>query len=219
MCAVLRQGSISSISSMSAMAVAVLFLAGCSQTTTPPVGEVSGAAKVSAGPPVLVSGKTAYWPMYKSAHGWASDVVIVRLSAKEVPGFTNDAGKAAMWTASFGSPSRHEYRVDTYAIASALPDIHKGARDGLRLPWGGVTRDAMPIDFSSVTVDSDAAYQSAAADAAAWLKKNPGKKLTAFELGNASKFNVPVWYLMWGDKKSGYVVFVDAMNGKVLKGK
>jgi hypothetical protein len=157
--------------------------------------------------------------MYKSAHAWASDLEVIKLTPKDVPGFNNSAGKAAMWEASFGSPSMHKYRVDTYSIATVLPDIHKGPVDGLQMPWAGATRDAMPVDLSSFNVDSDAAYQAAAADAAEWLKKNPDKKLTAIELGNAYKLQAPVWYIMWGDKKSGYVAFVDANTGKVLKHK
>jgi hypothetical protein len=85
------------------------------------------------------------------------------------------------------------------------------------MPWGGSSRDVMPIPTSDFQADSDAAYHAAATDAAAWLKKNPDKPLTSFQLGYAYKFPVPVWYLMWGTKKAGYSVIVDATNGKVLK--
>jgi hypothetical protein len=51
------------------------------------------------------------------------------------------------------------------------------------------------------------------------LKKNPDKALSSFALGNTFGFHAPVWYLMWGDKKSGYIAYVDANSGKVLKGK
>jgi hypothetical protein len=204
---------------VSAMAVAVLLLAGCSPSTQPSVSDQSEAAKKPAGPPETVTAKTAFSPVYTSAQSWTTDVVILRLTAKEVPGFKNEAGKAAMWEVTLASPSQHEYRVYSYAIASVPPDIHKGVVAGPKMPWGGVTRDAMPIDISIFNVDSDAAYQAAAADAAAYLKKNPDKKLTSLELGNTYRFQAPVWYLMWGDKKSGYVAFVDATAGKVLKNK
>ena len=90
---------------------------------------------------------------------------------------------------------------------------------GLRVPWNGVTRDAMPVELTSFNVDSDVAYQAAAADGAAWLKKNPDKALSSFALGNNYRFQAPVWYLVWGDKKSGYVASVDANTGKVLNKK
>ncbi len=204
---------------ISAMAVAVLLLAGCSPSTNPSAGNESTTAKQPTGPPELVTGKTAFWPMYTSARSWAQDLVMIRLTPQEVAGFKNGAGKAAMWQAAFGSPSLHQYRIYSYAIASVSPDIHKGVVAGLRLPWGGVTREDMPVELSSFNVDSDAAYQTAAADAAAWLKKNPGKEPSSFQLGNTYRFQAPVWYLAWGDKKSGYVAYVDANTGKVLKKK
>ncbi len=202
-----------------AMAVAVLLLAGCSPSTTPSAGNDSQAAKQPTAPPELVTAKTAFWPMYTSARSWTPDLVLIRLTPKEVPGFKNEAGKAAMWQAAFASPSLHQYRIYSYAIAAVAPDIHKGAVAGLRLPWGGVTRDAMPVELSSFNIDSDAAYQTAVTDAAAWLKKNPGKEPSSFELGNTYRFQAPVWYLVWGDKKSGYVAFVDANTGKTLNKK
>jgi hypothetical protein len=213
MSAVLKQCAVS------AMALVVLLLVGCSQSTTPSVSNDSEAAKKPIGPPELVTAKTAFWPMYTSARKWSTDLVTIKVTSKEVPGFQNEAGKAAMWQATFGSPSLHEYRVYSYAIATVQPDIYKGVAAGLGLPWSGVTRDAMPIDLSSFNIDSDAAYTAGATDAAAWLKQNPDKKLSAFELGNAYKFPAPAWYLMWGDKKSGYVAFVNATSGKAFKPK
>ncbi len=213
MSAVLKQCAVG------AMAVAVLLLVGCSQSPKSPVGDEPGKVAQAKGPPELVTAKTAFWPMYTSARHWTTDLVILGLTPKEVPGFKNDAGKAAMWEATFASPNLHQYRVYSYAIAAKPPDIFKGVVAGLRVPWSGPTRDGMPIELTSFNVDSDAAYQAAAADGMAWLKKNPDKPLSAFALGNTSRFPMPVWYVMWGDKKSGYVVFVDATSGKVLKHK
>jgi hypothetical protein len=204
---------------VSAMAVTVLLLAGCRQMVKPPVSDESKAANVPKGPPELVTAKTAFWPMYTSARHWTTDLVILGLTPKDVPGFKNEAGKAAMWQATFASPSLHQYRIYSDAIVYVPPDIFKGVVAGLRVPWGGATRDAMPIELTSFNVDSDAAYQAAAADGAAWLKKNPDKPLSSFALGNTYRFQAPVWYLMWGDKKSGYVAFVDANSGQVLKQK
>jgi hypothetical protein len=199
-------------------AVAVVFLVGCSQSATKPsAGDQAGAATQPAGPPKVVAAKAAFWPMYKAAHNWAPDLVVLRVTEREVPGFTNEGGKAAMWEAAFGSPSLHKYRIFKYSIASVAPDIYKGVVAGLEMPWGGATRDAMPVDTSLFEVDSDAAYQAAAGDATDWLKKNPGKELSAFQLGDTYKFQVPVWYVMWGNKAAGYAAFVDASSGKVLK--
>jgi hypothetical protein len=203
---------------VSAIAGAVLISAGCSQPTKPS-GDDTTATKEAAAPVVPVTAKTALWPMYTSARNWATDIVILKITNKEVAGFKNEAGKAAMWEVTFASPSRQEYRVYSYAIAAQPPDIYKGVVVGRGMPWSGPTRDAMPIPLSDFNVDSDTAYNTAATDAAPWLKKNPEKTLSAFELWNNYRFQAPVWFLKWGDKKSGYIAFVNATTGKLVKSK
>ena len=197
-----------------AVSALLLLLAGCSSSTT---NSDATPAPAPAGPPQLVTAKAAFGPLYKGALSWAPDLVFLGLQEKDVPGFQNADGKAAMWEATFASPAQHKYRVDTYSIVTVLPDIHKGTDGGIALPWAGATRDAMPIDPAAFEADSDAVYSAAAADAADWLKKNPDKKLSSFGLGNAYQFHRPVWFVVWGDKKSGYIAYVDAVTGKVVK--
>ena len=203
---------------LSAATVAALLFVGCNSSSTPAASDSSTAAKTAEAPPAPVTGKTAYYPLYKSAFSWSSDALLMKIAAKEIPGFKIEGGKAAVWEVTFASPSKHLMRTDTYSITTVLPDIHKGGTAGLPVQWGGQTRDAMPVEISSSTVDSDAAYQAAVVDAADFLKKNPGKPLTDFELGATAKLPQPFWYIVWGDSKSGgYVVVVDAVTGKVVK--
>lgn len=197
---------------------AALLLAGCSSSSSSSTPQPAASAQPPAIPEIITA-KTAFWEMYKTAHAWASDAEPIRVTMKEVPGYKNQDGKAGMWEAVFGSPSLGSYRTFTYAIADAPPSVSKGVAAGLALPWGGATRDAMPIDTSLFQIDSDAAYTAAAGDATAWLKANPGKQPTDFEIGDTYKFQVPVWYVMWGTKSSGYAAIVDASSGKVLKKK
>jgi hypothetical protein len=201
-----------------AVACAVMLFGGCSSSSKTPAADES-AAKAPVAPPELVTAKTAFWPMDKAAVTWASDAVPLDVKAQDLTGFTNEGGKAAMWEATFGSRSLGAQRDESYAITTILPSIHKGVTAGLKEPWRGETQDVMAIDPSTFQVDSDAAYQTATQDAYAWLKKNPDKKLTSMVLGNASRLHGTVWAVVWGDKKSGYVVYVDANSGKVLKGK
>ena len=193
----------------------VLISLGCGRST-PSAPAASPAAAASQAAPQIVAGKDAFFAMYKAAHDWSSDVVAMRLTQKELPGFRNEGGKAALWEAAFASPSLHQYRVVTDSIAGIPPNIYKGVDVGPAMTWGGFTRDAMPIDVTLFTVDSDAAYQAAAANATEWRKKNPGKDLAALEMGQTSKFSGPVWYVLWGTKASGFTAFVDATTGKVL---
>jgi hypothetical protein len=200
--------------------ISLIALSACAPSPKTASTETETKPAQPAPPPEPVPAKTAFWPMYTSARTWTTDFVILKVEAKEVPGFKNENGKAAMWQATFASPSRQEYRTYSYAVAAVPPDIYKGVVIGGPEPWNGTyTRSAMPIQVSEFSIDSDAAYQSAAADAAAWLKKNPEKKLATVELSNSARFQVPTWYFLWGDKKLGYAAFVNATDGKVLKQK
>jgi hypothetical protein len=202
-------------------AFAGLLMTGCSPDapTAAPTGSAMSAKPAAKVEPVAA--KAAFWPLYKAAQSWAPDVVMLGLASKDVTGYVNDEGKAPMWQATFGSQSLHKYREDTYAIATVLPNVHKGLSAGFPGGWAGPNKDVLPIDTENFTVDSDAAYKTAAADAGTvdYLKKNAGKKLTSMQLGNVPKMHALVWYVQWGDKTNGYGVYVDATSGKVLKGK
>ncbi|HEV8492075.1 MAG TPA: hypothetical protein VGR76_07380, partial [Candidatus Angelobacter sp.] len=190
--------------------VCILFLTSCSHTPqASPKGEAEAAKPTVSGSPV--SGKTAFWEMYKSAHAWATDLVPLTLESKTVAGVKNESGKAAVWTATFGSPRKHEARTFTYAVAAQPPDIAKGVSVGRGLSWSGPTQSTLSFATSDFSVDSDGAYQTALAQAQAaeWVKRHPGKE-PALAMGNASRFDGPVWLVHWGDQKSGYAVYVSA---------
>jgi hypothetical protein len=197
----------------------VLVLTACSEAPNP-ASETKSEPEVkkAAEPAGPVSAKTAFWEMYKLAHAWAPDVAPLTMVSKEVPGIKNSAGKAGMWTVTFVSPSLRQARILSYAVAAAPPNISKGVDVGRPIPWGP-TRDAMPFQTSDFAIDSDAAYKTAFVKAEAWVKEHPDKE-AALTLGhNATRFNTPVWYVLWGNNKSGYAAFVSATTGDEVKSK
>jgi hypothetical protein len=201
--------------SKAAVVVAVLVLTSCSESPTASATKTEAETKKAAGPAEPVTAKTAFWEMYKLAHSWTADTLVLSMASKSVPGIKNEAGKAAMWTAIFASAGQHKVRTLTYSIVEQPPDIRKGVDVGRPLPWEGPTRQAMPFQTGDFVVDSDVAYQTALGMAGAWVKKNPGKEVS-LTLGHASRFPAPVWYVLWGDNKSGYFVLVNATTGKVI---
>lgn len=194
-----------------AVIAAVVFMTACSEPPKP--ASTDNKTSAAATP---VSGRTAFWEMYKSAHNWANDVVPLKLESKEIPGVKNDGGNAALWSATFGSPRKGQAVVMSYAIVAHPPDIYKGVTSAHPVQWGGPTHDIMPFQTSDFKVDSDTAYKTASADADPWLKKHPDKSVS-FLLGNATRFPAPVWYVLWGDSKSGYSVFVNVVTGEKVK--
>jgi hypothetical protein len=198
--------------------VAVLGLTACSTAPTPTTESKTEteSPKQPAGPPQPVLAKTAFYEMYKPARTWAVDLLPLSLASNEIEGIQNEGGKAAMWTAVFVSPSRHEARTFSYSIADQGTTIRKGVNAGGSEPWSGPTTKSKPFQITEFAVDSDAAYQAAYEKGQAWVKKHPGKQVT-LSLVSAARFPAPVWYVIWGNTKSGYAAFVNATTGLTMK--
>jgi len=197
-----------------AATAALLLVTSCAEAPKP---AAETKAEAPATPAQPVTAKTAFWDLYKSAHGWAKDQVALTLESRSIAGFKNEEGKAAEWVAIFGSPSLHQAATLTYSVVAVPPDIPKGVSAGKAIPWAGPHRDALPFESSEFKIDSDEAYRTAFADAKAWLAKHPDEGDPSMSLGNASRFAGPVWSVLWGSRKTGYLVFVSATTGKVLK--
>jgi hypothetical protein len=210
--------NLKSLAALAVLGLGVLGLVGCSSEapkTAETKTDTAPAEKKDTGPAVPVTGKTAFYEMYDAAHTWAPDIQALSLTAGSVNGVTNADGKAGVWTAVFASPSMKMTRTYVYSVAEQLPTYQKGVKAEGTDPWPGPTAAATPFAGTDVTVDSDAAYKTAADKAASWIKDNPGKTAT-ITLGFATRFPAPVWYIMWGDAKSGYAAYVNAATGNVL---
>lgn len=204
-----------------AFVVAAIGLTGCSsdsaKTTGAPTDADTAAKQAPAGPPEPVAAKAAFWQMYTPAHTWAADLVPISLKSGEVAGVKNTDGKAGVWTAVFGSPSQHAARTYIYSVADQLPDIAKGVKGQLAEAWAGPTSSVMTFQTADFTVDSDAAYKAAADKAGDWLKqKDNAQKSVSLSLGAASRFPAPVWVILFGNSKSGFMAVVNATTGTIL---
>jgi hypothetical protein len=197
---------------------AALLLTACSEAPKPAESKRAEApAKTEpTGPPEAVDGSTAFYEMYKPARTWATDLLPLTLTSGEVPGIKNEDGKAGMWTAVFVSPSRGEARTFVYAVADHGSDIHKGVSARGAQAWSGATPQSRPFQITEFSVNSEAAFKTASKTAGAWLKRHPGQKVS-ITLASTARFPGPVWYIMWGTRKSGYLAFVSATTGMALK--
>jgi len=197
---------------------AVMAMTACSEAPAPTEIKKAGVEtkQEPAKPPEPVAAQTAFYEMYKPARTWAPDLLALSLTSNEVPSMKSEDGKFPMWTAVFVSPSRREARTFTYSVVDDGATIHKGVNAGGAEPWSGATPKSSPFQTTGFSVNSDAAYKTAYARAGAWVKKHPGKKV-AFSLGSAARFPAPVWFIIWGDARSGYAVYVNATTGSVIR--
>src|SRR6202035_1611016 len=102
-------------------------------------------------------------------------------------------GKAAVWQATFVSESRGKARSYTYSVIEDLPNnLHKGVSAGQEESWSGSGSVNQPFLLAAVKTDTDAAYQTALAQAVDYDKANPGKPIIIL-LEKNPKFPDPVW--------------------------
>jgi hypothetical protein len=196
---------------LSAVTVAAAFLVLTACTEAPKTEAKNESKAEPEGPAKPVTAKTAFWAMYKPAFNWSKDAEPLSMTAKDVAGMKFADGKAGEWTAIFVSPSKKEARTLIFAVAGE----HKGNTISAGQPWYGAVAKSKPFLTSVFVIDSDAAFKTAADKASDWLKKNSDKKPEMF-LGSENRFSNPVWYVIWGDPKNGYVAFVDATTGLSL---
>ncbi len=192
--------------------LAIAFLTACSSTPTASNEAKSTAPKEPPRPPEAVSGKGAFSEMLKPARSWASDLQVLTLTSSEIPEVQAGKGKAGRWTAVFVSPSKREARTFFYSVAESGTDIHKGVTAGGAQPWSGPQPKSKPFAVGEFVTNSDQAYTVVSEKAKDWLAAHPGKKLSMY-LANASNYSAPLWYVMWGDAKDGYLGHVDATTG------
>src|SRR5581483_12368902 len=190
--------------------ISALFLSACSEApTVATTASKAPETTAPAAPPEAIAAKSAFYSMYKPARTWAADLLPISMVPGEVAGVKNEGGKAGSWTAVFVSPSRREARTYMYAVADGSGKATGSVSTAPPQVWTGATRDSQPFQTTDFVINSDAAYQTAIEKAGPWVKKHPDKKL-AYSLASAARFPAPVWFFMWGDRKLGYAVFVNA---------
>lgn len=196
------------------LVAAIAMLTGCTEAPTGSAKEP--VAKAPAGPPEPIAAQSAFFEMYKPARTWAPDLLPLTLASGEIPEVKNVDGKAGRWTVVFVSPSKHEARTFVYSVADSGTDVRKGVNMGGSQPWSGPTAKSRTFQVTEFLTNSDAAYKTALQKAAPWVEKNPGKKVSLF-LANATPSHVgPLWFVLWGDTKTGYLAHVNATTGTLV---
>jgi hypothetical protein len=191
-------------------AVLCLLLTACSET---PTGVTQ---KEPEKPPEPVTGQSGLYKMYQVARSWAPDAKVLKMNSMLLSDVPNvPRGKAAVWQATFVSEARSQARSYTYSIVEDLGNnLHKGVFAGSEEGWSGAGVN-QPFLIAAVKIDTDAAYQTALAQATDYDKKNPDKPITML-LEKNPKFPDPVWRIVWGESvgTSNFSIYVDATTGQ-----
>ena len=175
-------------------------------------------AKEASKPPEPLTGRQAFQRVYPQARTWAADaqpmlVRSVRLSQIAVP-----PGKSGAWEVTFVSASKARSRTYTYSAVEAEGNLHEGVFGGPEDSWSGPSMAHRPFLIAAIKVDSDEAYNIAAAKSKEYIRKHPDVPIS-FVLEQDNRFPDLSWRVIWGESPStsDYSVYVDATLAKFLQ--
>ena len=164
-----------------------------------------------------VTGQSALFKMYQKARTWAPDAQVVKVLSMPLPDVPSQAGKSGAWQASFASASLGKMQNYSYSVAEE-ENVHKGVFSQGEQSWSGSSGSNTAFDIRAATVDTDAAYKTAEAQAGDYDQKHPNMPIT-YLLEKTNKFSTPAWRVIWGESvgTSSFSVYVDASLGKFLE--
>lgn len=160
---------------------------------------------------------TAYYELHKAARTLAPDLQTASITGVDAEGVKSEQGKYPQWKVIFVSAAKHQAFTFLYSTVEK-GNVLRGINNQGTLPWAGPTQNAEPFSNTDFSIDSTAAFQSAAEKGKAWLAKNPDKTITTFALGHSSRYPAPTWFILWGNPAGGFAAYVNAATGVVANG-
>ncbi len=200
-----------SVSLLKVLLPAMLLLPACSSAPK------SAPQKEPVKAPEALTGRQAFQRMYPQARIWAPDAQPLEIRSVNLAQVKAEKGKSGAWQVIFVSPSRGKSKMYTYSALEADGNLHAGVFGGIDAGYSA-RGPAFPFEISAIKVDSDEAYQTAAAKSADYIQKNPDKPVM-FLMELNKRFPDVTWRVIWGESEgtSDYSVFVDGTTGQYLE--
>ncbi len=189
--------------------IALALLSGCADAPKKTVTQEPPKA------PEAVSGQWAFHRMYVSARAWAPDALGVKMNSIPLAEVKAEPGKSGAWQVTFASPSKQRTKTFTYSAVDAPGNLREGT---FSTQEEGLNPRMRLFPMAAVKIDTPAAYETAAAKSAEYLKKNPDSPVF-FLLEMKQGSNSLAWRVVFGDSvgTSSHSVFVEATSGQYLE--
>jgi len=201
--------------------LAALLVTGCSGNNKPVGGEAAkpAPAEPAVRPTESLLGRAAFQKTFIAARGWQRDAepyLEISQPTKEVSG---GDGKAAVWTASYGSPDRGLAKTFTWSGTDAPDAPARGLNPTPEDSFAPGNSSTHTFDLAYLKTDSDQALKIAQDHGGKkLLDKNP--KLPVFyRLHWESRDTALVWHVMYGGRggDSKLSVAVNASTGQYMR--
>ncbi len=177
----------------------------------------SETAKPQAEPPEYETGRLAFQKLYISARSFAPDIQPFRLQSSYTKGAPVAEGKAAIWHASFASPSKRQLKSYTWSGISGPDMPDRGVTHGTEDEYNPSNSSTRLFDNQFLKIDSDKAFKVADEHGGAALMKKDANQPVNFLLDWNGK-NQLVWHVIFGENRNNapLIIDVDASSGAYI---
>lgn len=199
--------------------VALAGIVGCSSgNESQPSNTSSGPAQPAVEQTQALLGRAAFQKTYISARGWQADAMPYEEHSqptKEVPG---EDGKAAVWTAGFGSASRGLAKTFTWSGINASDAPARGMTPSAEDTFNTRNSSTRTFDLGFLKTESDAAYKTAQEHGGKKLTDKDPKMPVAYRLGWSQRDNELEWHVMYGgDTDPKLSIAINATTGQFVR--
>jgi len=190
--------------------VLLALLSGCTSEGTKPVAP----AKEEPKGPELSTGRIAFQRMFAAARGWARDAQPYRIESYTTADGNGHDGKAALWRASFASPSMRATKPWVWSGSMAPDAPSRGVNPGTEDAYSPANASTQIFDSLFLKIDSDQAFATAQKHGGdKVLEKTPDNPVTYVCDWNHNT-NELVWHVIYTGKLR---VAVNASTGEFIR--
>lgn len=197
-----------------AVVAALCTVLGCS-SSQPGQGEQK--SQTAPKPTERQTGREAFQRLYVAARAWAGDIKPFRLQSEAVSDANGQDGKAAVWRASFASPSRRS--IKTYAWSGTGDANSRGMTPGTEDTYNPSNSATQVFDVAFLKIDTDKAFEVAQQHGGDKLTKKDAAQPVTYVLEWAGSQNKLIWHIIYGSSAADAKlrISVDATTGDFLR--
>jgi hypothetical protein len=191
-------------------AALLTLLASCSSEGSKPAAP----AKEEAKPTDLLTGRTAFQKMFVAARGWARDAQPFRIESYVTADGNGHDGKAALWRASFGSPSQRAVKSWVWSGSTAADAPSRGLNPGSEDTYSPANASTHIFDSLFLKVDSDQAFATAQKHGGDKVLEKTADSPVTYVCDWNHVTNELVWHVIYGSQLR---VAVNASTGEFIR--
>lgn len=196
-----------------------LTLAGCSGNKPAQPEQKQAEQKQPEAPqaPESHSGREVFQKLYVAARGWAPDIKSFGLQSEPTSEVNGQGGKAAIWRASFASPSRRG--IKAYVWSGTGDADSRGVSAGTEDTYNPNNAATQVFDIAFLKTDSDKAFSVAQEHGGEKLIKNDPKQPVLYVLDWSPSQGKLIWHVVYGNSRrdAKLTVAVDATTGQYMR--